>query len=112
MAELTKALHEAPENKLARDKEALERMRNDAHHLNRRLTTADARNEEAMLAARIRDAENALATFWLGRNRPGGPGSRMKATSRPDWTGGATRGPDTRRGIPGPVRQHAQNQGA
>ena len=101
MAELTKAFHEAPENKLARDKEALERMRNDAHHLNRRLTTADGRNEEAMLAARIRDAENALATFWLGRNRPAVPARRMKATSRSGLDRGATRGPDTRRGYQG-----------
>ena len=46
------------ENKLSRDKEALERLRNDPHHLNRRLTSQMAQNEETMLVARIADAES------------------------------------------------------
>jgi hypothetical protein len=61
LAEMTKAYHDRPEAKLDRDREALERMRNDPSHLNRRLTSLDARNEEAFLAARIRDAENQIA---------------------------------------------------
>jgi hypothetical protein len=65
LAELTKTYHDAPENKLARDKEALERLRNDPHHLNRRLTSQMAQNEEAMLVARIADAEAKLESSRL-----------------------------------------------
>jgi len=61
MAELTAAYNNHPENKLARDREALERMRNDPHHLNKVLGGSNAAaNEENMLAAKIRDAENLL----------------------------------------------------
>jgi hypothetical protein len=58
LAELQRAYNESPEHKLERDREYLQKLQADPFHLNRVLggNTAAA-NEEAMLAARIRDAE-------------------------------------------------------
>jgi hypothetical protein len=57
LAEMTEAYRNSPEMKLELDKLALERMRNDPHHQNLRLTSENARNQEAFLEAKIRDAE-------------------------------------------------------
>src|SRR5215468_8673859 len=61
MAELTKQYNDHPEQKLERDRTRLRELKNDPHHLNRSLTSETVRNEEATLAARIRDAENQIA---------------------------------------------------
>src|SRR5436190_23760526 len=58
LAEMQKAYNESPELKMERDRARLADLQNDVYHLNRVLggNTAAA-NEEARLAARIRDAE-------------------------------------------------------
>src|SRR5262249_28109818 len=61
MARLTSEYQNGTEQKLERDRTRLNELRNDPHHLNRSLTSEIVRNEEAMLAARIRDAENQIA---------------------------------------------------
>jgi osmotically-inducible protein OsmY len=64
-AELQKAYAESPEMKLELDKLRLEQMRNDPHHLGRAIVSEAAANEEAMLVARIRDAETQAAADRL-----------------------------------------------
>jgi hypothetical protein len=64
-AELQKQYRESPEMKLELDKLALERMRSDPHHLGMALVSEATRNEEAMLQARIRDAETQAAANRL-----------------------------------------------
>jgi hypothetical protein len=57
LAEMTKAYRDSPEMKLELDRLALQKMRNDPHHLDRALVSEAARNEQALLEARIKDAE-------------------------------------------------------
>jgi hypothetical protein len=58
LAELQKAYNEDPKLKLERDRAHLADLRNDPYHLNKVLGgSTKAANEEAMLAARIYDAE-------------------------------------------------------
>lgn len=60
LEQLKKAYCESPEMKIQADRDALERMRNDPYHLNKTIGgNLAAQNEEAMLVARIRDAESA-----------------------------------------------------
>jgi hypothetical protein len=58
LAELQKAYNESPEMRIERDRAHLADLRNDPYHLDRVLGgSTKAANEEAMLAARIYDAE-------------------------------------------------------
>lgn len=65
LAAMTKAYHDAPENRISRDRAELERLRSDEHFNNRKLTSQAVRDEEAMLVARIADAEAKLESARL-----------------------------------------------
>src|SRR5262249_40530125 len=59
LAELQRLYRESPEMKIQRDRGELERMQNDPYHVNKVVGGSfAAQNEEAMLAAKIRDAES------------------------------------------------------
>jgi hypothetical protein len=59
-AELQEAYNNSPEQKLARDRDYLNRLQNDPHHLGLKLVSTAAQNEEAVLRARIAAAERNL----------------------------------------------------
>jgi len=59
LEQLKKAYAESPEMQIERGRAALERLQNDAHHLNRIVSgSTAAQNEEQTLAARLRVAES------------------------------------------------------
>jgi hypothetical protein len=66
MAKLIEEHHKSQQ--LERDEAALARMQSDPHHLDRALVSEAARNQEAMLAAKIADAK-AKATELHGVDR-------------------------------------------
>src|SRR5262249_44993469 len=65
LAELQKAFDNSPEQQLERARGELARLQSDQHFQNRKLTSAAARDQEAMLQARINDAAAKLESDRL-----------------------------------------------
>jgi hypothetical protein len=61
----------SPDRQLERDEAALATMRSDPHHLNLALTSENARNQEALLEAKIRDAKAATPAVRTDAERLG-----------------------------------------
>src|SRR5262249_48340970 len=75
LAELQRLYRESPEMKIQRDRDALERLKNDPFHMDKVIGgNAHARNEQALLAAKISDAASAEEArrldIALGKTKP------------------------------------------